>query len=277
MEWPDDNLCAVVLSFDFDAEEVWIGEDPANANRPGVLSQGTYGAKRGVPLVLDFLAELDLPAAFYIPGRVAERYPRRVREILAAGHEVGLHGWTHRSPALLSQEEERDELRQSLDVLSNMGAELLGYRSPSWDFSNHTMDLLEEHGVFYSTNMMDDIEPYRHEGRSLIELPVQWILDDAPHYWFDGIASWTKKISTPSELLEIWRGEFEGIRRLGGLCMLTMHPQISGRPSRLAALREFVGYVRTHDDVWLATAAQVAKHADGQLADPGEAWTSREG
>ena len=162
MRWPDDKHCAVVLSFDFDAEEVWVGEDPANADRPGVLSQGTYGARRGVPLVLDFLAELQLPATFYVPGRVADQYPGRVREILAAGHEVGLHGWTHRSPALLSLEEERRELEQSLDRLSSLGAEPLGYRSPSWDFSTHTMDLLEEHGVFYSTNMMDDIEPYRH-------------------------------------------------------------------------------------------------------------------
>ena len=89
----------VVVSFDFDAEEVWIGEDPSNAHKPGTLSQGTYGAKVAVPLLLDLLRRLDLPASFFVPGRVAERYPHRVEEILAAGHEVGHHGYTHTSPA----------------------------------------------------------------------------------------------------------------------------------------------------------------------------------
>src|SRR3954471_19459458 len=100
----------VAFTFDFDAEEVWIGEDPANAQRPGVLSQGTYGAKVAVPEILRLLERHGLPATFFVPGRVAERYPQRVREILAAGHEVGLHGYTHRSPATLSREEEEGEL-----------------------------------------------------------------------------------------------------------------------------------------------------------------------
>jgi polysaccharide deacetylase len=89
----------VALTFDFDAEEVWIGEDPANAGRPGVLSQGTYGAKVAVPLILELLERHGVRATFFVPGRVGERHPGRVREILAAGHEVALHGYTHRSRA----------------------------------------------------------------------------------------------------------------------------------------------------------------------------------
>ena len=272
MEWPGDKKCAFVASFDFDAEEVWIGDDSANAHHPGVLSQGTYGARRAVPLILEMLRQLDLPATFFVPGRVAERYPQRVEDILAAGLEVGCHGYTHRSPAILARGEEEEELAKSFHILRRMGAEVRGYRSPSWDFSDATIDLLEEQGVLYSSNLMDDIDPYRHAGKHLIELPPQWILDDAPHYWFDGVASWTRKISTTSEVLEIWRAEFDGIRLLGGLCMLTIHPQISGRPSRLYALRDFLAEIAGHDDVWIATAAEAAEHADGLLADPGVPW-----
>ena len=91
--------------------------------------------------------------------------------------------------------------------------------------------------------MMDDIRPYRHDGFDIVELPVQWILDDAPHFWFDDVASWTKKISRPSEVREIWEEEFLGIHELGGLTVLTMHPQIIGRPGRLRMLDAFIDFV----------------------------------
>ena len=210
--WPQEKRCAVALTFDFDAEEVWIADDAANERRPGVLSQGSYGAKVGVPLIIELLARHHLAATFFVPGRVGERHPQRVREIIAAGHEVGLHGHTHRNPSELSRPEEERELAQSLSVLRELGARPSGYRSPSWDFSDATLDLLAEQGLLYSSNLMDDIRPYRH-ANGLVELPVQWLLDDAPHFWFDGRASWNKKICTPSEVRELWEGEFLALRR----------------------------------------------------------------
>jgi peptidoglycan-N-acetylglucosamine deacetylase len=142
-------------------------------------------------------------------------------------------------------------------VLEALGASPEGYRSPSWEFSPSTVELLAEHGLRYSSNFMDDIRPYRHPGSGLVELPVQWILDDAPHFWFSG-ADWTKKISSTREVEGIWREELEGIRALGGCFVLTMHPQIIGRPSRLALLDRFVAWVRAHDDVRVATCAEIA-------------------
>jgi peptidoglycan/xylan/chitin deacetylase (PgdA/CDA1 family) len=247
----------VAFTFDFDAEEVWIGEDPANADRPGVLSQGTYGAKVAVPLILELLDRHAIPATFFVPGRVGERHPGRVREIVAAGHEVGLHGYTHRSPATLSREEEESELVRARAILEDLGAAPVGYRSPSWEFSAHTVELLAEHGLTYSSNFMDDIRPYRHDGTGIVELPVQWILDDAPHFWFSG-ADWTRKISTTAEVEAIWQEEFAGIRALGGSFVLTMHPQIIGRPGRLAFLDRFIGWVKGHGDARIATCAAIA-------------------
>lgn len=268
--WPPDTRAAAVLTFDFDAEEVWIADDPANAQRPGVLSQGRYGARVGVPLVLDLLEEVGAGATFFVPGAVAARYPDAVRDMLAAGHEVALHGYTHRSPAALTAAEEEDELLRSLETLGDLGAEPVGYRSPSWDFSTRTIGLLERHGLLYSSNMMDDVRPYRHEGASLIELPVHWLLDDAAHFWFDGADGWTRKIATPGEVLETWRGELEGIRELGGLFVLTMHPQVIGRPGRLAMLRELVDLMQSYSDLWVATAREVAEAADAALQRAGD-------
>lgn len=250
--------CDVVISFDFDAEEVWIGEDPANAGRPGTLSQGTYGAKVAVPLVLDLLARLELPASFFVPGRVAERYPHRVEQILAAGHEVGHHGYTHTSPTRLTPEQEEAELLKGREVLTGLGADVVGYRSPSWDFSPVTLDLLVRHGFRYSSNLMDDIRPYRHAGHDLVELPVHWTLDDAPHLWFDG-ASWNKTIRSAAEVRAIWEEELVGFQALGGLFMLTMHPQIIGRPGRIRMLESFLTAARDQPGVRFAQARAVAE------------------
>jgi len=255
--WPDGKRCAAAFTFDFDAEEAWIADDPANADRPGVLSQGTYGAKVAVPLILDLLREHGIRATFFVPGRVAERHPDRVEAIVAAGHELAHHGYTHTSPTTFERDEEERELVKGLEVLRSFGADVVGYRSPAWDFSPNTEGLLESHGFAYSSNFMDDLVPYRREGSSLVEVPIQWILDDAAHFWFDG-DSWTKKISTASEVREIWEGEFRGYRRLGGAFVLTMHPQVIGRPSRLELLDGFMGLVRSHDDVWIATCREVA-------------------
>jgi peptidoglycan/xylan/chitin deacetylase (PgdA/CDA1 family) len=255
--WPKGFSSAACFSFDFDAEEVWLGEDPANKDRPGVLSQGTYGAKVAVPELLALLKHHRMRATFFVPGRVAERHPQRVEQIVAAGHELAHHGYTHTSPTLLSPKEEEAELVKGLQVLRGFSAEIIGYRSPSWEHTPSTLGLLASNGFMYSSNLMDDIRPYRHDESDIVELPVQWILDDAAHFWFDG-AGWTNKISTTQEVRAIWEEEFLGIVKMSGLFMLTMHPQIIGRPSRLAFLDKFIQFVKSHEDVWIATAAEIA-------------------
>jgi peptidoglycan/xylan/chitin deacetylase (PgdA/CDA1 family) len=249
-----------VPTFDFDAEEVWIGDDPANASRPGVLSQGTFGAKVAIDLILHLLADKGITGTFFVVGKVAERYPEKARRIIAEGHEVAVHGYTHRSPSALTREEEEDELARTLAILRDLGADPVGYRSPSWDFSENTLPLLAAAGLTYSSNMMDDIRPYMHEAYDLVELPVQWILDDAPHFWFDG-GSWDKKIARPAEVREIWEEELRGIHDLGGITVLTMHPQIIGRPSRLRMLSGFLDWVKAQDGVRIMTAREAAEAA----------------
>ena len=258
--WLAGARSAFAVTVDFDAEEVWIGEHPDNARRPGVLSQGTYGAKVGVPLVLEVLARVGLRATFFVPGRVAERHPHRVREIVEAGHELAHHGYTHTHPGRLDPGQEASEFAQALEVLRSFSPDVVGYRSPAWDFSPATMDILREHGMRYSSNLMDDIRPYRHDS-GLVELPVQWILDDAPHFWFSN-ASWTKPIRSAREVLEIWQEEAAGIHRLGGLVVLALHPQIIGRPGRIGMLEEFLGWVIGQGEVRTATCAELAADVD---------------
>jgi peptidoglycan/xylan/chitin deacetylase (PgdA/CDA1 family) len=144
-----------------------------------------------------------------------------------------------------------------LEVLRSFGTDVTGYRSPAWDFSANTEELLERHGFVYSSNFMDDLRPYRRETSGLIELPIQWTLDDAAHFWFDA-ESWNKKISTADEVRAIWEGELRGYRRLGGAFILTMHPQIIGRPYRLELLSTFMDHVLAMPDAWVTTCREIA-------------------
>jgi peptidoglycan/xylan/chitin deacetylase (PgdA/CDA1 family) len=262
--WPDNNKCAVSFTFDLDGDAVWIAENPANADKPGVLSQGRYGPLVGVPLILSLLERAAIKATFFILGKSADDYPESVAAIAEAGHELAVHSYTHTSPTNLSPEEEEEALVRTREILQSFGAEVVGYRSPSWDFSRHTLEFLLKHGFGYSSNMMDDIRPYVHPDTDLVELPVQWILDDAPHFWFAG-DTWNKKISTPSEVREIWGAEFEGIYQLEGSFILTMHPQIIGRPHRLRMLEEFMAFVRSHPGAWITTCAEIAQAARNSL------------
>lgn len=262
--WPVGCRAAASLTFDFDAETVWIAIDPKNARRPGVLSMGHYGARVGLPLILDVLMRHDVKATFFVVGQNVERYPDRVRRIVEEGHEVAVHGYTHTSPQLLRPAKEEAELVKSLDLLRRIGGNVTGYRSPSWDVSAVTLDLLDKHGFVYSSQMMADIRPYRHASHKLIELPVQWLLDDWPFFAYGYGQS--RPIQSAATVEAIWLEELDAIQALGGHFVLTMHPQIIGRPGRAAMLDRLIATLKARDDLWLATCAEVARHAHQTLA-----------
>ena len=259
ISWPRGRKYAATISFDFDAEEVWIGENPANAQKPGVLSQGVYGARVGVPLILELLRKHEVLATFFVCGRDAERHPDAVRSIVEAGHELAHHGYTHTNPTELSLEAEREELERGLEALRSLGGQVTGYRSPSWETTPHTLGLLREYGFAYSSNRLDDLNPYELEGEDLIEVPVSWILDDAPHFWFAN-DTWEKTIRSPREVLDVWLPEIDGIAALGGHVMITAHPMLIGRPSRLAMLEDVISHL-INTGAWLCTAAEAAAAA----------------
>lgn len=263
--WPNGARCAVVLSFDVDAETLWLIADPANAQRPGVLSMGHYGPVVGVPLIMDLLDRAGIRASFFVPGWTAEHYPEMMRALAAAGHDIGHHGWVHEAPTSLTREAERDVLERGLRAIEQTaGVRPVGYRSPSWEFSTNTLGLLADYGFHYSSNLMDTFLPYRHPGTAIIELPVQWILDDAPFFLFRPGGP-SRPIQPAATALQAWQEEFAGIYEYGGLCVLTMHPQLSGRPGRVQMLERFIAGARAMPEpVWFATAAAVADHWRGR-------------
>jgi peptidoglycan-N-acetylglucosamine deacetylase len=240
----------IMLTFDLDAESGALAIDANNANRPGVLSVGQYGPKVAVPRILRLLEDEGIPATFFVPGWVIDKYPAALEAIVEAGHEVAHHGYTHQPPATFAGREEEEEslLKGTESIVRMTGKKPLGYRSPSWDFSPHTLPLLEKHGFLYSSNLMDDDAPYLHTigGRvtSLVELPIQWMNDDAPFFMFRPPNP--RPIQPASHPFEIWTEELQALyHEPGKIFVLTMHPQIIGRPSRVQMLKRFIAFART--------------------------------
>ena len=266
--WPNGARTAVALTFDVDAESTWLGWDSANARRPGVLSQGTYSPNVGVPAILDLLHHERLPATFFVPGLDADNHPDTVRAIHRAGHDVGHHGYEHvRADPDDPAGEERSFMR-AIESLTRLAARPIGFRSPSWDFTEKTLELLKREGFAYSSNFMDRLVCYLHPNTDLVELPVHWILDDAPFFLF-GLGRNQRPIQPASHALEIWKEEFEGLYELGGLpYVMTMHPQLTGRPSRMRALAELIAFAKRHDHVWFATCREIAEVARAELSRP---------
>ena len=260
--WPKGARCAVMISYDFDAESGWLSRGPQFEHLPGVLSQGTYGAKVGVPRILDLLKAEDVRATFFIPGWVVEQHPERCRAIRDAGHEIGHHGYRHERAEPDNPEGERAAFADGMRALGSvLDVQPAGYRAPGWDLTQITLDLVQQHGMFYSSNLMDDVFPYLHPGtsRPVAEIPVQWVLDDAPFYLMH--PKWLNRpIASAAQVFEIWRDEFLGMYEFGGVFDLTMHPQISGMPSRLLWTRRLLRLIKRHRGVWWATGKEIAAH-----------------
>lgn len=261
--WPGGARAACAFTFDLDAETLWMAR---GASEPVTLSQGRFGVLEALPRILELLADVQLPASFFIPAWVVEHYPDAVRAIVAGGHEVGCHGDEHERVSELGAIEEEKILVRSVEVLTrHAGRRPRGYRAPAWQLSERTIALLERHGFEYSSNMMDRLAPYLHPpatsgARPIVELPVSWVLDDAPYFLFTG----TRTLQAPGPVLQGWLTEFDGVADLGGLVTFTFHPQIIGRPSRFACLRELVEHARRAPRVWIARLDAIAAHWRGQ-------------
>jgi peptidoglycan-N-acetylglucosamine deacetylase len=260
--WPGGARCAVMLTFDVDAEAGWLSRDPSVKDRPGILSQGRYGVQVGVPRILDLLDQQGIRSTFFIPGWVAEQHPREARAIRDGGHEIGHHGYLHERADPAEPEAERAAFARGLQALQEvLEVRPVGFRSPGWDLTPITLDLVRGAGMIYSSNLMDHEWPYVHqhvEG-DVVELPVQWIRDDWPFFAFEPTYV-NRPMSSTTLVLSLWQEEVLGVHEWGGIFNLTMHPQIIGHPSRLRMLRRLIEVIKSLDGVWLTTCEEVARH-----------------
>ena len=257
--WKDGAKVAVALSFDSDHETSTLryGDDS-----PGRLSQGQYGGRVAIPRIRRMLEKYSIPATFFVPAVVAKIHPEEQRALAEEGHEIGIHGWIHELNSALPAAEEREMMLRASDVLERIsGFRPVGMRTPSWDFTQHTLSICREMGLLYDSSLMADDDPYElledGEPTGMVELPVEWIRDDAVYFNMDRFSA-LRPYTPPSAVLEIFKAEFDGALAEGGLFLLTMHPHITGHRSRMPMLEELIRYIQSHSGVWFATHAEVA-------------------
>lgn len=259
--WKDGARVAVSLSFDSDHESSTLRWGHSS---PGRLSQGEYGNRVAVPRIKALLDRYGVKATFFVPAVVAMLHPEEQKTLADEGHEIGIHGWIHELNSQLPPENERELQMRSADRLEKItGVRPVGIRTPSWDFSQHTLAISREMGLLYDSSLMADDEPYEiledGEPTGMVELPVEWIRDDAVYFNMDRFSA-LRPYTPPSSVLEVFMAEFDGAYEEEGLFLLTMHPHIIGHRSRLQLLEELIRYMRSHADVWFATHAEIAQY-----------------
>ena len=268
--WPNGARVAVLLSFDVDNETVALryGEPTV-----GSLSQTQYGARVGLQRIVDLLDAHKIPATFFIPSVSLDLTPTMAGVINKSGrHEIGVHGWIHEMNSTLPDSIERRLLEKAVAELTSMtGTKPTGYRAPSWNFSANTLSILRDLGFRYESSLMADDRPYElnQNGKptGLVEIPVEWILDDAPLFDPRG-----DRYSPPRDVAQVWIDEFDRAYQEGTMLVLTMHPHISGHRSRIVALEQLIAHIESKapGKVWWATHGQAAEYVRKQtgLGEP---------
>ena len=246
----------VCLTFDFDAASLWISR---NMLTPTPISRGEFGAV-AIPRLLNLLAERNLPSTWFIPGHTIETYPEVCREIVAAEHEVGLHGYAHENAGVLDEKQEREMFRRVYELVGDVsGVPPKGNRAPAWDLTPYTVDILLELGLLYDSSLMgNDYSPYYvrrghkipqdapmtfGEETRLVEMPVSWSLDDYPYFEYLRLPNAIMPgLKTPEDVFRNWTEDVAYMLRdfTDGVLVVTFHPQVIGRGHRMLGLERWL-------------------------------------
>jgi peptidoglycan/xylan/chitin deacetylase (PgdA/CDA1 family) len=267
----------VCLTFDFDAMSGFIARGMTSATP---VSRGEFGADVGTPRILALLKKYRILGSWYIPGHTLETYFDRCKEVYDGGHEIAHHGWTHVPPALLTRQEEEDGLvRANEEIKKLTGRYARGYRSPAWDLSPHSVELLLKHGFLYDSSMMgNDFTPYRvrkgdvitldkpalfGQTTKLIEMPVSWTLDDHPHFEFIRTKEWILPgLMNPNLVLEDWINDFNYMKKKmdWGVIIYTFHPYVIGRGGRMTILEKLIRKLKDGGAVFTTMEAAASEY-----------------
>jgi peptidoglycan/xylan/chitin deacetylase (PgdA/CDA1 family) len=249
--WPDGYQACFNLSFDYDSNSALVRRAPLDIV---AQSRGRFAPNVAIPRILDLLDKLDIKATFFTPGWTIDNFTDSCKEIVNRGHEMGAHGYLHERLAEISMESERDVFIKSAASFEKIGVKPEGFRAPYWLISDRTIELVKELGFSYDSNFMDSDMPYmlnwRGKETGLVEIPVEWLLDDWPHFETNRM--------TPKQVWDIWYPEWDGTYSLGRFFGLTCHPQCIGRISRLEMLERLLIDAKERGDVWFATCKEVA-------------------
>lgn len=279
----------IICSFGVDVDAVagWLGSY-GGEDSPDDISRGLFAGEVGTPRLLELFRRNELKTTWFVPGHSIETFPEQTEAIVAAGHEIGVHGYSHENPIAMSREQETEVLDHCIGLIERVsGRRPTGYVAPWWEFSRVTNELLLERGIKYDHSLMHrDFEPYyvrvgdswtpidysapsahdwmkplvRGTETDLVEIPANWYLDDLPPMMFIKSSPNSHGFVNPRQLEEMWRDQFDWVYREQdyGVFTFTIHPDVSGRPQVLLMLERLIEHINGHDGVRWATFDEIA-------------------
>ena len=257
----------VCITFDFDAISGFVAR---GSRTPTPVSRGEFGPRVAAPRLLALMKKHRIESSWYVPGHTIETFPDAVKSVVDAGHEIGHHGWKHVSPVGLSLEEEEAELVRGNEAIKRISGQYArGYRSPGWDLSPHSVGFFLKHGFTYDSSMMgNDYLPYyarqgdviqldqpaqRGAVTSLVEMPISWTTDDAPHFEYMRTGNAVRPgLMNAALVLENWLNDFSYMKKAvdWGVLTFTFHPFISGRGHRIMMLERLIKQLKQNGAVF---------------------------
>ncbi|WP_020407971.1 polysaccharide deacetylase family protein [Hahella ganghwensis] len=260
--WPQGYRAAGMISVDVDTVTPMLWRERHSSSlSPAEVEQRLFGIRQGVPRILSMLQETNLQAVFFVPSAVAELNPQMIRDIVSEGHEIGVHGYIHETLSEISSAESQEILNRSLQTLTELsGQKPVGYRSPSWNMSSYLPGQLRQLGIRYDSSLMGYEQPYKVE--ELLELPVSWYLDDAPHFIYLGDGNDPHAPKDSQAVFEGWRRAVNGVKHYGGYFSITVHPWIVGRMERCRDFAEFLSWLANDPELWIQKGGDLAEYLD---------------
>ncbi|MFL6535213.1 MAG: polysaccharide deacetylase family protein, partial [Pseudomonas sp.] len=237
---------------------------PEVAGRDKTLSVWRYGTQRGVERLLDLFQELGVPSSWFVPGIVAEENPGHIQAILADGHEVACAGYRHQDYDTLDLAAQSDDIAKGCETLARLtGQRPVGFRIPAGNGAPGFIEALKDQGIRWSSSWRGDDLPFAHPtAPGVIEVPLHYELEDEPYFAFNlspAVPPAQSRIASYSHTLGNLQMDFAGFHRFGLCYVLRLHPEIIATPGRIGVLRELIKGIQQHDDVWIATGAEVAQ------------------
>ncbi|PVZ19562.1 MULTISPECIES: polysaccharide deacetylase [unclassified Pseudomonas] len=276
----------VSIGVDVDAVAGWLGSY-GGEDSPDDISRGLFAGEVGAPRLLKLFERYGLRTTWFIPGHSVETFPEQMKAVAAAGHEIGIHGYSHENPIAMTPEQEEIVLDKSIALITELaGKRPTGYVAPWWEFSNVTNELLLKKGIKYDHSLMhNDFSPYyvrvkdswtkidysahpdawmkplvRGQETDLVEIPANWYLDDLPPMMFIKKAPNSHGFVNPRDIEQMWRDQFDWVYREMDYAVfpITIHPDVSGRPQVLLMLERLIEYIKDHEGVRFTTMDEIA-------------------
>ena len=281
----------VAIGIDVDCVAGWLGTYSAH-DSPSDLTRGLLAGHEGVPRMLQVFENAGIDTSWYVPGHTIETFEEEIGAVADAGHEIGVHGYTHENPTDLSREQEETILAKSIDLVEDLtGDRPTGHRASWWEYSENTPELVEEYGFTYDSSLMErDFEPlymrigdewesidydqpaetwmhpYEYgEETDVVEIPISWYRDDVPPMLFMKQPNYNYGYTSPEMIYEeLYEAHFDYLyeRRGAGVYTFTIHPDVHGRPQMIPLLEGFIEYMKSHNGVEFTTLETVAEKFD---------------